>query len=333
MRMIRALLQRSLASERARREDGAVIVVVALMMVVILGGAAVSIDLGDAWQEKRQLHTATDAAALSAAEVYAMEGDGCESVAGDFLAENDTESAEESCDWMPGVVTSAGYVTVSATKPQSWRFLDVESGVISSQTSVEWGLPASAGGMRPFALCTEYQPFAAWMNNPVGPASTSESIQIPFTKNGLGCGDSPGNWAFLDYDGTSGGASDLKDWFAEGYPEPVEFPSLIQPQTGHVSSLQSTLGTLVSNGTVFPIAVYDLVEGTGNNAIYHAVGVVKVKLIDFSITGSQSNQYMTFQFVPGFLTGTCCGTGPDTGARVVNICAVNDDPDLGECGI
>ena len=333
MRVIAHQVRRLLGSERAQREDGAVIVIVALMMVVILGGAAISVDLGDAWQEKRQLHTATDAAALSAAEVYAQKGDGCSSVAGTFLAQNDDESSESSCTTGLGVVSSSGYVTVGATKPQTWKFVEAASSTISSQTSAEWGLPGSAQGMRPFALCTDYPPFSTWMNNPVGPASTSASIQIPFTKNGLGCGDSPGNWAFLDYDGTSGGASDLKDWFADGYPEPVDFPSLIQAQTGHVSSLQSTLNTLVSNGTVFPIAVYDLVTGQGNQTSYHAVGVVKVKLIDFSITSNQSSQYMTFQFVPGFLTGTCCGTGPDTGARVVNICAVNEDPDPGECGL
>jgi hypothetical protein len=330
--VISGLLHRTLTSERAQREDGVVIVFVALMMVVILGGAAISVDLGDAWQEQRQLHTATDAAALSAAEVYAFEGDGCTSVAESFLEENDSESNQASCTTGLGVVSSAGYVTVGATKPQDWRFTDHESGTIDSQASAEWGLPGSAQGMRPFALCTEYPAFSSWMNNPVGPASTSASIQIPFTKEGLGCGQSPGNWAFLDYNETEGGADDLKDWFADGYPEPVEFPSLIQAQTGHVSSLQTALNTLKSDGTVFPIAVYDLVSGEGNQTSYHAVGVVKVKLIDFSITGSQSNQYMTFQFVPGFLTGTCCGTGPDTGARVVNICAVNDDPDLGECG-
>ena len=219
-------------------------------------------------------------------------------------------------------------------RSQSWRFLDTASGVISSKTSVEWGLPATVGGMRPFALCEYFPEFATWLNGVSGAAGgPSVPIVVPFTNGGLGCDNSPGNWAFLDYDGTSGGADDLKDWFADGYPEPVPFPSDIAPQTGHVSGLQTTLNTLVSNATVFPIAIYDLVSGTGNNAVYHAVGVVRVRLIDFSITGSQSTQYMTFQFVPGFLTGTCCGTGPDTGARVVNICAVNDDPDLGECGI
>ena len=68
--------------ERAQREDGVVIIMVALSMVVILGGAAISVDLGNAWQAKRQLHTASDSAALSAGEVYAFSGNGCASIAG-----------------------------------------------------------------------------------------------------------------------------------------------------------------------------------------------------------------------------------------------------------
>jgi len=318
--------------ERAQREDGVVIIMVALSMVVILGGAAISVDLGNAWQAKRQLHTASDSAALSAGEVYAFSGNGCASIAGSYLNNNDSASSQASCAAASGTAPSSGYVTVGATKPQSWNFSGTGTSTLTSQTSAEWGLPASADGMRPFALCENFPEFNAWMNNPAGPAGTSASITVPFTNGNLGCQNAPGNWAFLDYNGTSGGANDLKDWFANGYPDPVMFPSNISPQTGHVSSLQSTLQSLVDAGTVFPIAVYDLVSGTGNNASYHAVGVVRVQLIDFNITGSPSNQYMTFKFVPGFVTGVCCGTGPDAGSRVVNICAVNKDPKAGECG-
>jgi putative Flp pilus-assembly TadE/G-like protein len=314
--------------QRAEREEGAVVVIVALFMTVALGGAAISVDLGNAWQSQRQLHTATDSAALSAGEVYAFDGDGCASAAGGYLNTNDSASTPSSCVASAGSQPTSGYVTVAGTKPVSWKFTS-GSANLGSKTSAEWGLPASAGGMRPFALCEYYPAFSAWMSNPAGP---SASIQIPFTNGNLGCQNAPGNWSFLDYDGTSGGANDLKDWFANGYPQPVLFPSNITPQTGHVSSLQSTLQTLVDAGTVFPIAVYDQVTGNGNNASYRAVGVVNVQLVAFQITGSPSNQYMTFKFVPGFLTGTCCGSGPDTGARVVSICAVNRDPKPGECG-
>jgi hypothetical protein len=316
--------------ERAEREEGVVIIIVAVSMVMILGGAALTVDLGNAWQSQRQLHTASDAAALSAGEAYAFDGDGCTSIAGSFVSGNDTSSTPIRCQQANGTAPYSGYVTVGASKPVEWHFANATSKTIHSQTSAEWGLPASADGMRPFALCENYPPFSDWMENH---GTESGTIQIPFTNGNLGCQNSPGNWAFLDFDGTSGGANDLKDWFANGYPDPVNFPSNIAPQTGHVSSLQSTLQALVDAGTVFPIAVYDLVSGTGNNAIYHAVGVVKVKLVAFNITGSPSGQYMTFKFEPGFVTGRCSGSGPDTGARVVTICAVNRDPKAGECGL
>jgi hypothetical protein len=315
--------------QRIKQEDGAVALVVGLAMTVILGSAAVSVDLGDAWQEKRQLHTAADAAALSAGEAYAFDGNGCASIAGDFLADNDAESNATFCEPANGVAPYAGYVTVAADKLVNWHFANEADGEVRSQTSAEWGLPASADGMRPFVLCQNFPAFAEWMNDP---EQASESITVPFTRGDLGCDNAPGNWQFLDYDGTSGGAEDLRDWFENGYPEPVDFPSSIGAQTGHVSSLASTLQGLVDDGTVFPIAVHDLVTGTGNSAAYHVVGAVRVKLIDFRITGPQSDQYMTFTFEPGFVGGRCCGTGPDLGARVVGICAVNDDPEPGECG-
>ena len=269
----------------------------------------------------------------SAPDMNAFNGNGCAGTASSYINTNDTKSTPSACAAYTGTAPSSGYVTVGATKPVSWHFANNSDETLGSKTSAEWGLPGSADGMRPFAICENYPAFNTWMNGSSGPSGTSGTIQIPFTNGNLGCQNAPGNWAFLDYNGTSGGANDLKDWFANGYPDPVTFPSNIMPQTGHVSSLQSTLQTLVDAGTIFPIAVYDLVTGNGNNASYHAVGVVKVQLIAFQITGSPDNQYMTFKFVPGFVTGVCCGSGPDTGARVVNICAVNRDPKPGECGI
>jgi hypothetical protein len=314
---------------RGGEERGAVAVLVAVSMTAVLGGAAISVDLGNTWQEQRQLHTAADAAALSAGEAYAFDGDGCSSIAGAYLDGNDAASSESFCEQANGGAPYAGYVTVGATKPVDWHFAEEDEGDVVSQTSAEWGLPSAAGGMRPFALCEHFPAFATWLEEP---DVTSDVIQVPFTKGSLGCDNSPGNWTFLDYDNTGGGADDLKDWFENGYPEPVEFPSNIAPQTGHVSSLASTLQALIDDGTVFPIAVYDLVTGTGNNASYHAVGVVRVSLVAFRITGPQDGQHMTFRFEPGFVEGRCCGTGPDTGARVVTICAVNKDPEEGQCG-
>jgi Flp pilus assembly protein TadG len=53
---------------KARGERGQVLVVVALALVALLGIAAFSIDVGYAYYAKRQLQSATDAAALAGAQ-------------------------------------------------------------------------------------------------------------------------------------------------------------------------------------------------------------------------------------------------------------------------
>src|SRR6476660_5676126 len=53
---------------RARAERGQILGVVALALVALLGIAAFSIDVGYAYYAKRQLQSATDAAALAGAQ-------------------------------------------------------------------------------------------------------------------------------------------------------------------------------------------------------------------------------------------------------------------------
>jgi Flp pilus assembly protein TadG len=319
-------------ANRGRDERGAVVVLVAMFSSAALGCAALAVDLGNVWQAQRQLHTATDAASLAAAQVYAKKGNGCATVAGAFLSSNDGAATPTACITGTGRAPSSGYVTVRAGKSVDFRFANGEADEGGS-TSANWGIPAAATGLRPIVVCELFPPLATWLNAPVGPSEASDPLTVPFTNASLGCDNAPGNWNFLDYDGSSsGGADDLKDWFENGYPEPVPFPSMIDPQTGHVSSLASVLTGLVDSGEVFPVVLFDLVDGGGNNARYSAVAVVLVRLLDFRISGHPDDQYLTFEFQPGIVQGTCCGWGPDTGARVVAICAVNQDPTTEECG-
>src|SRR4029078_6358494 len=53
---------------KARGERGQILAVVALALVALLGVAAFSIDVGYAYYAKRQLQSATDAAALAGAQ-------------------------------------------------------------------------------------------------------------------------------------------------------------------------------------------------------------------------------------------------------------------------
>ena len=59
---------RRLSFARLADDRGAVAVVVALLMVVLLGSAAISIDVGRLYVERRELHNGADAAALAIAQ-------------------------------------------------------------------------------------------------------------------------------------------------------------------------------------------------------------------------------------------------------------------------
>ena len=65
VRRLQLLLQR-LTSD----DDGAIAVIVALLMVMLLAFAALTVDLGSAWAERRQDQTAADAAAMAGAIEY-----------------------------------------------------------------------------------------------------------------------------------------------------------------------------------------------------------------------------------------------------------------------
>ena len=84
-----------------RDERGAVIVVVAIFVTVAIGSAAFALDLGNAWQARSKLHTATDAAALAAAETYANGGTGCASVGSTYVTSNDSAATMTSCTQVP----------------------------------------------------------------------------------------------------------------------------------------------------------------------------------------------------------------------------------------
>ena len=80
-----------------------------------------AIDSGNGWQIRRSLITATDAAALAAAETYAEGGNGCSGVPSTFVSANVSAASVTSCnrlDLGPG----AAAVTVQAKTPLHYTF-------------------------------------------------------------------------------------------------------------------------------------------------------------------------------------------------------------------
>ena len=86
MRRLITHLEHALDRHRQHHERGAIAVIVALCMVVILGFVALAIDAGAMYEERAELQSAADAAALAVAQECASGGADCTQEGAEALA-------------------------------------------------------------------------------------------------------------------------------------------------------------------------------------------------------------------------------------------------------
>ena len=316
-----------------RRNRGAVALIASVSMVAIFGFTALSVDLGNAWQNRRQLVTATDAAALAAAQEYAVLGNGCGGIDDLYVSKNHSSAVVNACTPSSGASSGAtsGHVLVTAESTVTYAFapvIGVDSKTMASTTVARYGIPTSAGGLRPFGLCYDalvmLPEFMSW-NPAVGP-STAVTIEYDKSAQPNACngGDPvPGNWATMDFDGGGNSNADIQNWTLNGYPDLVS-PGPIPGDTGAFSpSLSSELQSIQDAELIFPLPLFDAATGNGSNSSFNVIGFISVQVMDFQTSGSQGNRSLTLRFHAAVVEGACCdASGVDTGTRVVQICAV-----------
>ena len=318
---------------RVHNERGAVAAMTCVIIGTTIACAAFAVDAGGLWAGRRRINTATDAAALAAAQTYTYGGNGCAAVDDQFVTSNDSNATVVSC--VNHGNGDSGYVTVTAKTPVEFQFARIfgmTSADVKSTTHARYGLPTGVTGLRPMGLCIEANAaLTSWLNLPTGPTGDSGTIRIFYNKDHPSkCGGNvPGNWGMLDLDGGSNSTTDLKEWVLNGYPGQVTLsPPDIPGDTGAFSnSIEDELAAI--RNTEFVLPLFDRVQGNGSNAEFRIVAFVKVKLIGYEVNGSQEDRYIDLQFRRGFVEGSCCGTGGiDAGLRAERICAVDpaDNP-------
>ena len=84
-------------------------------------------------------------------------------------------------------------------------------------------------------------------------------------------------------------------------------------------------GPVSHDGKEIQLPVFDEYnELGGSNAEFRIIGFVSVVIVDFKSNGSEDKRYLDLQFRSGVSAGRCCGSGIDTGLRVVDLCAVDE---------
>jgi hypothetical protein len=316
---------------RRRDERGAVAVFVALVLTVLLGCGALAVDLGDLWQSRRHLVTATDAAALAAAQSAALGETACGAVDDQFVAANYDDATVTGCT-VEGAGTPQGLVTVDASAPVDVRFASVlgfDDQEVHAGTAAAWFIPAGAYSLRPFGLCKDHPAVASWLSSPDGQSSPTV---VRYSKDSPdACGDAPGNWGILDYDGGSNSTGEIQEWTRYGYDGLVSVGEDVPGNTGGFSpSLDSVLDEAIQGGR-FALPIFDSVQGTGSNARFHVYGFVGVELVSYQTSGPEENRYITLRFVEMLVAGQCCAAGPNSGTFAVRICDVDHHSGEANC--
>jgi len=305
----------------------------AVFLTVALGVAALVIDVANAWQERRQLVTATDAAALAAAQEFVAGNDGCGTTDNAFVEANSPGAINVVCDPVDPTSTAPGRVTVEADFEVDYFFgpaIGIDGTTVASSSTASYAFAFSIdGGLRPFGLCLENLEAQG-----VTPGD-GETYRLDFGQNGQPgpCSDgenAPGNWALLDFDDILGGQananSTLADWIENGYNEhEVEIGEVVAGDPGALSnSVGSELQGLVDDETIFTVPIFSVADGAGENGEFPIIDFAVVKLVDYKVTGSQQNgtRFLEFEFVTDVVQGGGGGPG-GFGAFVVGLCAVD----------
>jgi hypothetical protein len=273
-----------------------------------------------------------------------------------------------------------GYVGVQARKVGDTRFgglFGLGNSHPYSFSAARIFYPDAIKGLRPIGICVQNDHYQEWQAYAIDGTMTESQYQAlrgtaghPTTgpngqPYGTGvihritwnkdqpqeCGDrTPGNWGWLDFDGGSNSADDLKKWILNGYDGLVNAPgdcnndgspdacpgdpgvqggndSSCNPNTvaGALACISSTPASVKE----FPIVVYDVGacdNGGGNNCSFNPFRYLWVRLWGFQLTGNEADRFFDFEFVRGVATGVCCETNPNqTDVKAVQLCAVDHD--------
>lgn len=209
-----------ISPERCGGERGAVLIIVAAFSVVSVIFLAFVVDIGNQRQDRRQLTTSTDAAALDVAKRWAdnslepldsfttisAEKYDCSVDAEEYLDRNREIDDNYECEaeFFNGQLASVSVFSSGTTEYQVGGAIGVDSGRVNSTTSVRI-TSEPGGGLRPFAVCSRDPDVVTWYAAAV--AAVAAGVPVPEATLTVGgpkflppmCEQNNANWGFVQF--------------------------------------------------------------------------------------------------------------------------------------
>lgn len=187
-------------------ERGISSVIAAFSLVALFGAAVLSLDAGNVWQTRRNIVTATDAAALEQARTFsklpgfAGSGVPCPITYTDYLLRNGGAGTEPIGCTAHYVTSGTGYVTVEARKAARTRFgglFGIGDTSPYSMSAAMWGFVSKVDGLRPMGLCSNNGHFREWIAFKTGLIDEAAYLALRGTED-VGTADGPDPDPYLD---------------------------------------------------------------------------------------------------------------------------------------
>lgn len=214
------------------RDDGAVAVLVALALTALLALAALTVDAGAFYSERRQMQTAADAAALAGVQELPNSPASAQAMAGQYASTNSNDV--DDIDAVVGdTYVSNDTITVELADPDMGlffaRFLGRETTRVQARARAVVGSPTTyARGVMPFGIMARGS-----TEPPYGLGSADVVLHTDPQNN------SQGNFHTVELDKTSGysGASNIKGVIAGGgTTAPISIGAVLRTEPGNAAN-------------------------------------------------------------------------------------------------
>lgn len=293
-----------------RSEKGAVGVIVAVVIVILLSVMAPVIDIGQAYQLKRELQTSTDAAALAAA--YDLARGDSQAIALSTAEDYAQKNARGTYDSLDVTFPTSNTVRVEARQSQATFFAK-----LFGISTVQVAAASTAGG----DLATTVNSGVVPIIVPYQSITDHVGSENATTFNLAGETNSPqqGFFWLVNFSSQGAGTPEYEEWIKNGYPYPVTVGNTANGE-GMKAALKEALEVRMAENPKLILPLYDYTEATGGSKTYHIVGFAEFVITGFDLTGSPKT--ITGYFTTGDVVDGVSGgeqTPRDYGIVVVRL--------------
>jgi len=292
---------------RWKTERGQAFVLTAVAMVMVLGMAALVLDVGNWFRDKRRLQGTADAAALAGAQQLPDNAAAAKAMALSYANQNGGDVAGANIV-ITSVYQANDTIAVKGQRNDSAIFSKVLGNVganITAQAKARVGPPAQALHVAPMVVFCDHSLIQNCNN------SHTPQFNVPTTMDYDDMG-APGAFGMLNLDGENGtvGSSKEAAWIDKGFDKYLGLGKYKSDPGAKFESnnIRDALDGRI--GTVLLFPVFKTLTGTGQNAEYDIIGWIGFHLTSYDVHGHSAtlHGYFTQYIARGILAKSSPGS-------------------------